>query len=96
MNYIPAVLSNHLPVPVLQFGPLTPEWLTKCGFEKVPINKVGTWSIKVNDRWILEIVEFADGYRIEPFWYSYAIQYVHQLQNLFYIFCGGELNIEIK
>ena len=89
--------------------PLTPEWLTKCGFEKanVPPNYCGNQPVfekclnKVAKRWLV-LAEYhawlpniIEGHD----YFSGAaieadIQYVHHLQNLWMAIAGQELEIK--
>lgn len=75
--------------------PLTPEILEKAGFE-----------LKVNGRQILNInslFEFGESHEHPNSVILYChcrcasshIQYLHQLQNLYFILCGKELQIEL-
>jgi hypothetical protein len=89
-------LNDFQPIPI----PLTPEILEKCGFEYDSIE----WpSAKV---WVLKSVPLQDKYicalqqKTGPsFWYRPAnlkVQYIHQLQNLFYSLTGEELSIDLN
>lgn len=71
---------------------LTEEWLVKFGAEKV--NQID---------WVLKIGSVVFCFRFYKEWYSSIgsiylsdrIQYVHQVQNLYYCLCGKELQINI-
>ena len=77
--------------------PLTPDWLAKMGFRS-EMNANKTNMLYLNDmlsitmvkgEWSLAIV----GFMVYPL--RTKINYVHQLQNLFFALCGQEIKITI-
>lgn len=75
--------------------PLTEEWLLKLGFEFINQN----WPLKIKDPyiWKTNITLFADGHyylTIDGKKISYKIEYVHQLQNLYFALTQKELTIK--
>jgi len=66
--------------------PLTEEWLLKFGFEYSDLN---------GDSGLWKIPPFQIYGKYNQFIYDYRldVNYVHQLQNLFYYLCGEELKI---
>ena len=66
--------------------PLTEEWLEKFGFEYSDLN---------GDSGLWKIPPFQIYGKYNQFIYDYRldVNYVHQLQNLFYYLCGEELKI---
>jgi hypothetical protein len=77
--------------------PLTPEWVEKFGF------------VKDRGGWYLPGTEFSLTDNLFPCWldrmlwpgglpnfHHVALQYAHQLQNIFYSLTGEELKIETK
>ena len=83
-------LSNddfHEPIP------LTPELLIKCGFEGM---------VRKND-YILDGFRITHVHLTENFCYALGngcnpptMKYLHQLQNLYYVLTGKELEIDLK
>ena len=76
--------------------PLTEQWLLDFGFDKHP-NPNGTRSwcyYKDRERWViqsmLDLNSFSFG--ITPL--KPELNFVHQLQNLFYTLCGKELELK--
>lgn len=71
--------------------PITPEWLERLGFEKMPPKN--HWE-EYWDKGILRLY-ITDG-KISPIAviHSKKPKYVHQLQNLFYALTGEELTIK--
>jgi hypothetical protein len=78
--------------------PLTKEWLLKFGFEKrITVGHSVQYFIGKNPithDWLFDIL-WLDGYSA-PFYRNgfHKIQYVHQLQNLYYDLTGEELTIK--
>lgn len=79
--------------------PLTPEWLERCGFEKFEDEYA---DIKVWSKSLIEIALKDGKFYLhasctDP-WYNQCIgepiEYLHQLQNLFFALTGGELQIK--
>lgn len=85
--------------------PITPEILEKCGFEYKPCGisgsdmwqGMGFWNIK-NCDW----VSFRGGFfRTKPIeliltgYFNSRIQYLHQLQNLYFALTGEELEVNL-
>ena len=76
--------------------PLTEEWLLKFGFEKT-LNqyKKLTLSNKIGCDNIPFIILFLDNqYQYDDLRFRTNIEYVHQLQNLFFALTGEELTIK--
>lgn len=71
--------------------PLTPEWLGKCGFNR--INHVEGYSFFAKKGCCIDIYE-----NKTLLWghVSYAIKYLHQLQNLYHALTGEELTITLR
>ena len=75
--------------------PLTEEWLLKLGFEFYEGEMIGTMSM--NDNWTLglfKINAWGNGWLF--YWddkFDNRLQYVHQLQNLYFALTGNELEI---
>lgn len=68
---------------------LTEEWLLKFGFEKKGINRP-KWTF-----WKIDLVEDKKGiYSFDESRIYIDIQYVHQLQNLYFALTGEELTIK--
>lgn len=77
--------------------PLTPEWLERCGFERIQSNVPDLMRMPSFDgyrrlRWDYE------GFSIETvgsgwIWYLHHIKYLHQLQNLYFALTGSDLTI---
>jgi hypothetical protein len=87
--------------------PLTEEWLLKFGFEKKDINKhYRHWKRSDIDFFTLSgfcINKYSNYLVIGHYWggtfsltqrQGLKIQYVHQLQNLYFALCGEELTIK--
>lgn len=83
--------------------PLTSEWLDRCGFSKEPnddcddcetysITKMDGGIATEKDGWYLKIIHI-DGYHQQRV--GRKIEYVHQLQNLYFALTGEELTINI-
>lgn len=77
--------------------PLTHEILMKCGFKKVYKSEYTfvfdcETNSKFGSRWNLVNRQFSISYENIPF---YNIKYVHQLQNLYFVLTGEELNINL-
>lgn len=73
--------------------PLTGERLIEFGFEKD--NETRTWSILTPLQkfdYLFELEEYYDHF--EPTFLSIEIEYVHQLQNLYFALTGEELQIK--
>lgn len=86
---IKEVLKDSNPIP------LTEEWLVKFGFS----NKGGKeYQINTGDQshLIIELYDysFSVGYAYESSGTPHKIQYVHQLQNLYFALTGEELTIK--
>ena len=75
----------------LQPIPLTEEWLLKFGFERQPWGLVkGGLLFKDNIKYPCEelTLEIGNGFRV-------TVQYVHQLQNLYFALTGEELLLSL-
>lgn len=69
--------------------PLTPEWLERCGFvDNIPWEK---GSIRLDSESRLHVVD-KTGYGIIV---ARNVQYVHQLQNIYFYLTGEELNVKL-
>lgn len=75
--------------PSLKPIPLTEEWLERLGFEKI-----NEWVIL--DRFTLRKTYLGVFYKNEVVNDYVRIDYIHQLQNLYYALTGAELTIKIK
>lgn len=71
--------------------PLTEEWLTKFGFEKI---ENSSYPIFHKDNFYFEIVNHKKLGFIFPKYWSIKILAVHQLQNLYFALTGEELTIK--
>ena len=77
---------------------LTEEWLLKFDFKKArTFDELNRWFIGVNPvtkDWLFDLV-WLDGAK-SPFYRNghHQIQYVHQLQNLFFALAGTELELK--
>ena len=84
--------------------PLTEEWLLKFGFEKTKhshgyacyIKDGFDFDIVSHGRyWVLAI--YKDESCTDSLYFAHGrLEYVHQLQNLFFVFTGEELTIQTK
>lgn len=80
--------------------PLTQEWLLKLGFGKTAFDSfyIKFFGISKSDetRWgtVLKDDYYSDGKRVTHFTPMAEIQFVHQLQNIFYAVMGTELTIK--
>lgn len=84
-SYKEDVIMGH-PLSILEPIPLTEEWLVKFGFEKKGIN-TPKWRF-----WKIDLVEDEKGiYSFDESRIYIDIEYVHQLQNLFYALTNEEL-----
>lgn len=78
--------------------PLTPEWLTRAGFEKKVDGLISTkWHIGINpitNDYLFDITWLSNFDR--PFYRNghFKIDYVHQLQNLYFAITGTELEFK--
>ncbi len=63
--------------------PLTEELLLKCGFEK------RTWGITTPN------LKLDCSFRVKGIDWSLRVEYLHQLQNLFFCLTGEELDVKI-
>ena len=81
--------------------PLTGSWLTKFGFEKIDRHFQHNWIIRLNKTGEHYSIQFFE----EKFWLSKSeydawcyvirdVEYVHELQNLYYDLTGEELVIK--
>lgn len=81
--------------------PLTDSWLTKFGFEKIDRHFQHNWIIRLNKTGEHYSIQFSE----EKFWLSNSeydawcyvirdVEYVHELQNLYYDLTGEELVIK--
>lgn len=84
------VYVNTIKVPrlgMLKTIPLTEEWLLKCGFNKISINYekrgIAIWYSSQSRSYV-----FRYGHQSET-----IIEYVHQLQNLYFALTGEELEV---
>jgi hypothetical protein len=77
------VVKNYSPIP------LTPEILAKVGFKFD--NRLGVY-LHEDDLAGIHILENSDRFLVE-FYYSFLeLRHLHQLQNLFFVLTGQELN----
>lgn len=74
---------------------LTTDWFIRFGFEKRP-----EWSFWQKDKLFIDYHKVKDGYPFDGYGYEYHgdtnpihLQYVHQLQNLYFTLIGKELTI---
>jgi|ERR1044072_80897 hypothetical protein len=83
--------------------PLTPEILEKAGFEFIDMADMGAWiGIKISDDIALNWIQsFTNNAGINKSYYSIwigeyntKIQYLHQLQNLYFALTGEELTVK--
>lgn len=79
--------------------PLTPEWLEKFNLTKSKILGIDCWILyEVGDLFLEEMTEgsFIAGLKTEKgaSYFAWNIDYVHQLQNLYFALCGTELEIK--
>lgn len=86
-------LAQHFIVPEYNFDklrgiPLTEDWLLKFGFEKIDN---GSYPVFHKDNFYFELVNHKKIGFIFPKYWSIKIEYVHQLQNLYYALTGQEL-----
>lgn len=81
--------------------PLTPEWLERMGAKSNTINH--RWEFHRNDEvYVLRLykegfsmgIEIEKNERFADKSFTYGIQYVHQLQNLYFALTGEELTIK--
>jgi hypothetical protein len=89
---------NGLQVEKVYGIPLTANWLAKFGFEKIDKQFQHNWIIRLNKTGEHYSIQFAD----DKFWLSRSefdawcyvirdVEYVHELQNLYYALTGEEL-----
>ena len=74
--------------------PLTPEILEKCGFNKKTYGGAGLFYVNG----LVHISEYLNYLNCDPYGSvenSVSVQYLHQLQNLFYVLTGQELEIKL-
>jgi hypothetical protein len=79
---------TYVPIDEIEPIPLTEEWLIKFGF-----NKVCSMYIRISD---INEMEFFDNIITFKDWFcklEKKIQYVHQLQNLYFALTGEELKL---
>lgn len=69
--------------------PITEEWLLKFGFE----NYLTYWHLYHDD--ICFDISRNFHFQIEEYNYPFKLQYVHQLQNLYFSLTGEELKIKL-
>jgi hypothetical protein len=80
---------TYVPIDEIEPIPLTEEWLIKFGF-----NKVCSMYIRISD---INEMEFFDNIITFKDWFcklEKKIQYVHQLQNLYFALTNTELTIK--
>ena len=72
--------------------PLTEEWLVKFEFHKakMPFTFLDGWA-KSSDGYFIGLTENERGYRFANPHFDLVIEYVHQLQNLYFALTGEEL-----
>ena len=81
---------NHIPVEFISPIPLTDEWLLKLGFKKNGRDwELPNFRFHVNKPINYNGFVFCDGYTV----ITEKIQYVHQLQNLYFALTGAELTV---
>lgn len=104
------VIDFGLPPQIVQPIPLTPAWLERMGFagEYYPKrSNLGNWQIRRGPWWFMTIAHYRGD---KPYWgegggkrwkietgangYLTHIEYVHQLQNLFFALTGEELTVK--
>ncbi len=81
--------------------PLTPEWLERCGLIKQGEESKHNYEVWGNRN--IELARVDDGYALHvqdldeyASWTIYkAVQYLHQLQNLYFALTGEELNVKL-
>ena len=74
--------------------PLSPEILEKCGFNKKTYGGAGLFYVNG----LVHISEYLNYLNCDPYGSvenSVSVQYLHQLQNLFYVLTGQELEIKL-
>lgn len=71
---------------------LTREIFLKLGFTSYP-GVPGAFMKKINPCYTMRFFQFATGWKLEFFHYMADIQFVHQLQNLYLLLAGEELEI---
>jgi hypothetical protein len=72
---------------------LSEEWLNKCGFDKGQLkHKDPQFWLEVDVK--SGIIEIGDVQQWEHSWIEISVQYLHQLQNLYYALTGEELTIQ--
>ncbi len=75
----------------LNYIPLTEEWLAKLGFEKIENpNNTGTFLWTINEIGFIQ----SDKFYCASIDSLIEIQYVHQLQNLYFALTGEELTLK--
>ena len=95
----------HLPLSGIVPIPLTEDILLKCGFEKEEIS-LRTWSTVfyqgeecslIVDKGDFYLGDYYEGYEggYEHYFFDNKIEYIHQLQNLYFCVCGKELEIKL-
>jgi hypothetical protein len=75
--------------------PLTPEWLDRCGLDGSGQFKDGTIIIECCSNLEIRIIENGLCKYIMPLNKKVKIEYLHQLQNLYFSLTGEELKIEL-
>lgn len=77
--------------------PITPEILEKCGFENNELNIVRNVSIKstVRGKYCYCDLEYDSAYYMPEPITLYKIEYLHQLQTLYFALTGKELEIKL-
>lgn len=95
-----SVMIGAMPIHTIEGIDLTPEWLEKLGFNKSQhIFKTAFWNIDVVGHQLMinpengAVVIAFDGNQIIT---HAKIQYIHQLQNLYFALTGKELAIDNK
>ncbi len=80
----------------LEYIPLTEEWLIKFGFKKRDMLSSVLFDMK-NPRFSIYLnppIDKSNKWNILGIEKNVNIQYVHQLQNLFFCLCGKELTLK--
>jgi hypothetical protein len=78
-------------LPCMKPIPLTEEWLLKFGFKK------DTWTnndLIIGHWWNNGSILITDDFKLDGQEDMKPLQYLHQLQNLFYCLCGEELTFK--
>jgi hypothetical protein len=100
-GFRPIATINDVPVEKVYGIPLVDSWLTKFGFEKIDRQFQHNWIIRLDKTGEHYSVQFSE----DKFWLSNSeydawcyvirdVEFVHELQNLYYVLTGEELMIK--